>query len=128
MGMGKILLIGGAVAGVAYLFIKHSEAHAASGGSASSAPPVPPAGAASMTVPPGPKNATGLTLTISQWQQQANPATGAKAGLWALVQNAANPSDFVVTFGDGKSAGIVQTGSTPNSKLIAQAFVGGLLN
>ena len=131
MGLGKILLIGGAVIGVGYLLMKHAEA--SSGGAASPAPapaagpPLPPAGAATMSVPPGPKNPTGLTLTITQWQQQAS-ASGAKAGLFGLVQNAANPQqDYVVTFGDGTSAGIVGQGASANSGLIAQAFVAGLL-
>lgn len=130
MSLGKVLLIGGAVVGVGYLFMKHAQA--SSGGAASPAtpaggPPIAPAGAATMTVPPGPKNPTGLTLTITQWQQQAS-ASGAKAGLLGLVQNKANPQqDYVVTFGDGTSAGIVGQGTTPNSGLIAQAFVAGLL-
>ena len=130
MGIGKMLLIGGAVVGVGYLLLKHSEAQAAvlpSAAAPAAGPPVPGPGAASMSVPPGPKNPTGLTLTITQWQQQAN-ASGQKAGLIALVQNAANPQqDYVVTFGDGTGAGILQQGSSQNSGLIAQAFVAGLL-
>jgi hypothetical protein len=125
MGIGKIVLIGGAVIGVGYLFLKHSEAHAAS--APASGPPTPGPGAASMSVPPGPKNPTGLTLTITQWQQQAGPG-GQQAGLWGLVQNAANPQvDYVVTFGTGTGAGVVQKGSSQNSGLIAQSFVAGLL-
>jgi len=130
MGIGKMLLIGGAVVGVGYLLLKHSEAQAAQAPLAPGAaggPPTPGPGAASMTVPPGPKNPTGLTLTITQWQQQAN-ASGQKAGLVGLVQNAANPQqDYVVTFGDGTGAGILGQGVTKNSGLIAQSFVAGLL-
>lgn len=123
MGLGKVLLIGGAI-GVGYLLYKSSQASAAPTVAPASAvvgPPVPPAGAASMTVPPGPKNPTGLTLTLTQW--------GAPTALTALVQNAANPqADFVVTLGNGTSASVVQQGSTQNSGLIAQAFVAGLLS
>jgi hypothetical protein len=82
-----------------------------------------------MSVPPGPKNSTGLSLTLTQWNQVAD-ASGNQAGIWALVQNSANPQqDFVVVFGNtaSKTSGIVQQGSTPNSGLIAQAFVAGLL-
>lgn len=124
MGLGKVLLIGGVAVGAVVLLVKHSQA---SGAPANAGAPVPGPGAASLTVPPGPKNPTGLTLTITQWQQQAD-ASGKQAGLWALVQNAANPqSDFVVVFGNGASAGVIQQGTTPNSGLIAQAFVAGLL-
>lgn len=128
MGLGKILLIGGAAAGVVFLLVKHSSATSASPAApANAGPPVPGPGAATMTVPPGPKNPTGLTLTLTQWQQQAD-ASGKNAGLWALVQNAANPqSDFVVVFGTGTGAGIVQQGTTQNSGLIAQSYVAGLL-
>ncbi len=128
MGLGKTLLIGGAVVGVAVLLVKHSQATAAAPGAAGAAgPPIPGPGATSMSVPPGPKNPTGLTLTITQWQQQAD-ASGKQAGLWALVQNAANPQqDFVVVFGTNTTAGVVQQGQTQNSGLIAQAFVAGLL-
>lgn len=132
MGIGKILLIGGAAAGVIYLVTRSSSASAAPGSPASNQPlipPVPPQGASSMSVPPGPKNATGLTLTLTQWNQAAD-STGNNAGIWALVQNAANPQqDFVVVFGNTaqKTQGIVQQGSTQNSGLIAQAFVAGLL-
>jgi len=125
MGLGKVLLIGGVGVGVVALLVKHSQASA--GAAASAGPPVPGPGSASMSVPPGPKNPTGLTLTITQWQQQAD-ASGKQAGLWALVQNAANPqNDFVVVFGTGTGAGVVQQGTTQNSGLIAQAFVAGLL-
>jgi len=127
MGLGKVLLIGGVGVGVVALLVKHSQASA--GAAASAGPPVPGPGSASMSVPPGPKNPTGLTLTITQWQQQAD-ASGKQAGLWALVQNASNPqNDFVVVFGNSAAgtAGVMQQGSTPNSGLIAQAFVAGLL-
>jgi hypothetical protein len=121
MGIGKILLIGGAVAGVAYLYVKHSHASALpTGPAAPSGPPIPPAGAATMSVPPGPKNPTGLTLTITQWQTPT--------GLTALVQNAANPQqDYVVSVGTAAGATITQRGTTQNSGLIAQSFVAGLL-
>ncbi len=126
MGLGKTLLIGGAVVGVGVLLVKHSQA-TAGGGSANAGPPLPGPGASSMDVPPGPKNPTGLTLTITQWQQQAD-ASGKQAGLWALVQNKANPQqDFVVVFGTGTGAGVVQQGTTQNSGLIAQSYVAGLL-
>ncbi len=125
MGAGKILLIGAVAVGGVVLLMKHAKA---SGAPAQPIPPTPGPGAASMTVPPGAKNPTGLTLTITQWQQQAD-ASGRKTGLMALVQNAANPqNDFVVVFGDGKSAGIIQQGTTQNSGLMAQAFVAGLLS
>ena len=124
MSLGKVLLIGGGIAAVV-LLVKHAKAGASA--TASAGPPIPGPGAATMTVPPGPKNPTGLTLTLTQWQQQAD-ASGKQAGLWALVQNAANPQqDFVVVFGTGAAAGVVQKGTTPNSGLIAQAFVAGLL-
>jgi len=127
MGLGKALLIGGVGVGAVVLFVKHAKASSASSPAANAGPPVPGPGAASMTVPPGPKNPTTLTLTLTQWQQQAD-ASGKQAGLWALVQNAANPqNDFVVVFGNGTSAGIVQQGTTPNSGLIAQAYVAGML-
>lgn len=127
MGLGKVLLVGGVGVGLVVLYVKHSQASSASS-TASAGPPTPGPGAASMSIPPGPKNPTGLTLALTQWQQQAD-ASGKQAGLWALVQNTANPqSDFVVVFGNGASAGIVQQGTTPNSGLIAQAFVAGLLN
>ncbi len=121
MGIGKLLLIGGVVAGAGYLLLKHSEASAAASPAAPpSGPPVPPPGAATMTVPPGPKNPTGLTLTLTQWQLPA--------GLTALVQNAQNPQqDYVVVLGTGTSASIVSQGTTQNSGLIAQAFVAGML-
>lgn len=134
MGIGKFVLIGGAVLGVGYLILRSKNAAAAPGlpGAAAAAPltpPIPPAGATSMSVPPGPKNATGLTLTLTQWNQVAGPS-GTQAGIWALVQNSANPQqDFVVVFGNTaqQTSGIVQQGSTPNSGLIAQSYVAGLL-
>lgn len=125
MGLGKVLLIGGVGVGVVAILVKHSKAQ----GAASAGPPTPGPGAATMTVPPGPKNPTGLTLTLTQWQQQAD-ASGKQAGMWALVQNAANPqNDFVVVFGNSAAgtAGVMQQGTTPNSGLIAQAYVAGLL-
>lgn len=125
MGIGKLLLIGGAVVGAGYLLLKHSEASAAplapSAAAPPPGPPAPPAGAATMTVPPGPKNPTGLTLTLTQWTLPS--------GITALVQNAANPQqDFVVSLGNGTTASIIQQGATQNSGLIAQAFVAGLLS
>lgn len=129
MGLGKVLLIGGVGIGVVILLVKHSQASAASAPAPAGGPPLPGPGAASMSVPPGPKNPTGLTLTITQWQQQAD-ASGKQAGIWALVQNAANPQqDFVLAFGNSVagSAGIVQQGTTQNSGLIAQSFVAGQL-
>jgi len=127
MGLGKALLIGGVGIGAVVLLVKHSQAASGGAAPANAGPPTPGPGAASLTVPPGPKNPTTLTLTITQWQQQAD-ASGKQAGLWALVQNAADPqNDFVVVFGNGTSAGIIQQGTTPNSGLIAQAFVAGML-
>jgi hypothetical protein len=127
MGLGKTLLIGGVGVGAVVLLVKHSKAQG--GAAANAGPPTPGPGAAMMTIPPGPKNPTGLTLTLTQWQQQAD-ASGKQAGMWALVQNASNPqNDFVVVFGNSVAgtAGVMQQGTTPNSGLIAQAFVAGLL-
>ena len=134
MSAGKAILIGGIAFGVAAFLIHSKSASAAS--SATKQWPAgwaPPPNSTTDTIPAGTGNPTGLTLTITRWDQTAD-ASGRAAGRWILVQNAGNPlGDWVVFFAGGTGptpgspVGIVQSSGSQNAGLIAQAVAAGLI-
>jgi hypothetical protein len=124
MGLGKILLIGGVVAGGAYLLMKNS----AAASNPVTGPSVPPG----WTPPPG--------ATVVNLQAAATPvnkpltlasypaAAGQPPGQYVIIWDASNPMSFVALFyGQDASTGkpsstpaVMAQGTTPDSALILQ--------
>ena len=124
MASKALLVLGAAAAAGAalLLFGKHAGANAP----AQSGIPDgwnPPSGATFTVMPPS--NATTLTLNVWKWRDPG------ALGLSILVANKANPkTDWVGFFApdnNPKQLAILTRGTTPNSGLIAQAGVAGLL-
>lgn len=116
----KGLLVGALVAlGVALLA---SSSHAASSGSGA---PTPGPGAKVETFA-NPVAGTGMpTLKRTSWPVAAD-ASGQRAGTMILLQNAANPNDWVLSFrGDAGGAGVLAYAQTPNAGLLAQGAAAG---
>ncbi|HXC23127.1 MAG TPA: hypothetical protein VNU28_00965, partial [Solirubrobacteraceae bacterium] len=103
MSVGKAILIGGVGLGLV-AFLIHSSAAKAASSSVLQWPPgwAPPPNSDTQTIPAGAGNATGLTLTVTRWDQTAD-ASGRAPGRWILLQNAANPLGDWVVFFDGGS-------------------------
>lgn len=122
MSLGKAVLIGGIGFGLVAWFIHSKPANAAS---SLVPPPVPPAGATVETIA-NPVAGTGMpTLKRTSWAVAAD-ASGQQSGTMILLQNAANPNDWVLSFrGDAGGAGIISYAQTPNGGLLAQAAAGG---
>lgn len=123
MASKALLLVGVAAAGAAlFAFSKKSNATPAQSGLPDGW--TPPAGATFDVIPP-PNNTT-LKLNVWKWRDQG------ALGQTILVANAANPkTDWVGFFApdsNPKQLAILTRGTTPNSGLIAQAGVAGLLD
>lgn len=121
MGLAKILIIGGVVAGGAYLLMKNSSA----AGSPVTGPSVPPG----WTPPPG--------ATVVNLQAAATPvnkpltlasyasAPGQPPGQYVIIWDASNPQSFVAleymqdaTGKPSTTPAVMAQGSTPDSALI----------
>lgn len=125
MGLGKILIIGGVVAGGAYLLMKHSEAATSTANpvTGASVPPgwVPPAGATMVNLQPA-ATPVNKPLTLASW---AAPA-GQPPGQYVVIWDASNAMSFValfypadpVTGKAGSTPAVMAQGSTPDSALI----------
>lgn len=117
-----LLLLGAAAAAGAALFLsKESNAKPAQSGLPDGW--TPPSGATFTALPAS--NATSLPLNVWSWRDSG------QLGVTALVTTKANPkSDFVAVFiPDNKTQarGLLARGTTPNSGLLAQAAVAGLI-
>ncbi len=124
MASKAILLLGAIGAGAVALLAFGKSAKAAAAQSGLPDGWNPPSGAEFDVLPP--TNATTLTLNVWKWRDQG------AIGTTYLVANAANPkTDWVGFFSpdaNPKQLAILTRGTTPNSGLIAQAGVAGLLN
>lgn len=120
----NLLFIALAGLGIAWLAKKDHTA------SASTLPATwrPPAGSKVELFPP-PIAGTGMAqLKRTSWHVAAD-ASGAQAGTFNLVQNAADPNDWLVSFkndGAAGGGGILAYSQTPRGGLIAQAAAAGL--
>lgn len=92
MGLGKILIIGGAVAAGAYVLIKHANAAPVPG---ASVPPgwVPPASAIVKNLAPS-ATPVNKPLTLASWP--ADP--GQPPGQFLLIWDASNANSYVALF------------------------------
>ncbi len=121
MGLGKVLLIGGVVAGGAYLLMKH--ASAASPVTGPSVPPgwTPPPGATVVNLQPA---ATPVNKPLTLASYPADP--GQPPGQYVVIWDASNPVSFVALFyGQDASTGkpssapaVMAKGTTSDSDLI----------
>lgn len=89
MGLGKVLLIGGVVAGGAYLLMKHANASPVPG---ASVPPgwTPPAGATVVNLQAA-ATPVNKPLTLASWPA----AAGQPPGQYLLIWDASNPNSYV---------------------------------
>ena len=124
MSAAKAILIGGIGFGLVAWFIHSKPANA----SAAATVPAPPKGATvTIDTIANPVAGTGMpTLKRTSWHVSAD-ASGQQAGTMILLQNAANPNDWVLSFRSdaGGGAGIISYAQTPNGGLLAQAAAGG---
>lgn len=125
MGLGKILIIGGVVAGGAYLLMKNS---AAAGGAnpvtGASVPPgwAPPASATVVNLAAGSVASLNKPLTLASWP--ADP--GQPPGQYVVIWDASNALSFValfypadpVTGKPSSTPAVMAKGSTSDSDLI----------
>lgn len=120
MKSGSLLLLAVAAAG-GLLLVKHAH------GAAASTAPVPPAGAQVDQIPM-PIAGTGIpSLKRTTWQVSA-AASGQQPGTMVLLQNSADPNDWVLTFHqnqNGGGAGILDYAKTTKGGLMAQAAAAG---
>lgn len=120
MGLGKILVIGGVVAGGAYLLMKH--ASAASPVTTASVPPgwTPPAGATVVNLQPA-ATPVNKPLTLASYPA----AAGQPPGQYVIIWDASNANSFVALFYGQDATGkpsstpaVMAKGTTPDSDLI----------
>ncbi len=123
MASKAILLMGAVAAAAGAMLVLGKSANA---GPAQSGIPEgwnPPSGASFEVMPPS--NPTTLTLNVWKWRDQG------ALGLTLLVANKVNPKSdwtaFFVPDANPKQRAILTRGTTPNSGLIAQAGVAGLI-
>jgi hypothetical protein len=126
MGLGKVLVIGGVVAGGAYLLMKHANATAAASNpvTGASVPPgwQPPASATVVNLQPGAVASLNKPLTLASWP--ADP--GQPPGQYVVIWDASNAMSFValfypadpVTGKAGSTPAVMAQGSTSDSALI----------
>jgi hypothetical protein len=126
MGLGKILIIGGVVAGGAYLLMQH--ANATAGGAnpvpGASVPPgwAPPAGATVVNLAAGSVASLNKPLTLASWPA----AAGQPPGQYVVIWDASNANSFValfyaadpVTGKAGSTPAVMAQGTTSDSALI----------
>lgn len=105
MGILKIALIGGAVAGVGYLVLKNANASPPN----TSVPPgyTPPDNATVVQLAPNAVSGIALPLTLASWPADA----GQPVGGYILIWNTQNPASFVALFYAAKPDGTA--GSVP---------------
>jgi hypothetical protein len=118
MKSSLLLLLAAAAAG-GVLIAHHASA-------SSSTAPKPPAGARVDQLPM-PITGTGIpSLKRTTWTVAAD-ASGQQAGTMILLQNTADPNDWVLTFqnASGGGAGILNYAKTPKGGLMAQAAAAG---
>ena len=124
MASKAVLLLAGALGAGVALFAFGKKSSAAPAQSNLPTGWNPPAGAEFDVLPN--TNPTTLNLNVWKWRDQG------ALGMTFLVANAANPAtDWVAFFApdsNPKQLAILTRGTTPNSGLIAQAGVAGLLN
>jgi hypothetical protein len=127
MGLGKILVIGGVVAGGAYLLMKHASATTAGATLVpnASVPPgwAPPASATVVNLQPA-ATPVNKPLTLASWP--ADP--GQPPGQYVVIWDASNANSFVALFyandpTTGKPSStpaVMAQGTTTDSSLILQ--------